>query len=188
MRMDKVEIKSWKELKQGKPSQELELLGDIDGEFEKIPWLFDFFKGKLNGNGHAIRNVILTDCIFDDGQRLALFPYMSHAVIQNIKFENIIIDVDKGAYTPKIAGLCVEAYKSNIENVSVEMSTMDKEQIPLIKELTCSTIVQTEYYCNGRDAPLYEYKMDPDGQEQTWNEKNIINKRKDYSNHEDAKH
>lgn len=155
--MDSLKISSWEELYHIDKSSHIELLNDIDGEFVKIPYLIELFKGELNGNGHIIRNIILSGAVYDDAQRIALINYMSHAVIRDVRFENIVMEIDKGLYSPKIAGLCVECYKSSINNVSMEISTADNVQIPLILEKSDSSFTGIEYKCNGRDAPIYEY-------------------------------
>lgn len=155
--METIGISSAEELLKIDPAGHSELLNDIDCDFVRIPCLIELFKGELNGRGHVIKNIVLTDMVYDDGQRLSLFNYLSHACIRDVTFENITLDVKQGDYSPKLAALCAECYKSQLINVSMKFNTLNENQIPFIWEKIESLLENINYKCNGREGTVSEY-------------------------------
>ena len=136
----------------------VELTADIDCHGKHIPKICSIFRGTLEGNNHAIRNLVIDDPIWGDEQKLSLFSYLTHASIKNIRFENITFLINKGVYTPKIAGLCTNVADSILDNVTVNVLTSNGEDIPMIYDSVGGTDNNLVYTCNNEKYKIYKYK------------------------------
>lgn len=106
---------------------------DIDCKGHVIDKILNVFSGTLDGNGHAIKNLVLTaNKILSDGQYVALFHEMCRAKIKNLELKNFVIDVPESVYEPDVAVLCVDAGESVFENIKVDLSYLGTGQIPLV--------------------------------------------------------
>ena len=103
---------------------------DIDFEGKQIPKLLDDFRGVLDGNGHKIKNLVISRCVRFDGEPVALFASARNAEIKNISFDNLRICVDNDGYRPEVACLCVMAERCRFSNIVVCIT--DSECIPLV--------------------------------------------------------
>ena len=78
------EIRKMEDLLEIEETGEYVLKNDLDLEGKNINCLCKYFKGMIDGDGHYIRNFVLSDIIWGDEQTLALFYNMSHAIIKNM--------------------------------------------------------------------------------------------------------
>lgn len=136
----------------------VELTSDIDCQGRHIPKICSIFRGTLEGNNHTISNLVIDDPIWGDEQKLSLFSYLTHASIKNIRFENITFLIDKGVYSPKIAGLCTNVADSILDNVTVNVLTSNGEDIPMIYDSVGGTDNNLVYTCNNENYKIYKYK------------------------------
>ena len=90
------EIKNKEELFSIDEKGEYVLINDIDCADEKIKCLLKNFKGKIDGAGHSIKNIVISDMIWGDEQTVALFYNMTRATINNIIFDGIKLEYDEG--------------------------------------------------------------------------------------------
>ena len=63
---------------------EYRLCCDIDFEGKQIPKLLDDFRGVLDGNGHKVKNLVISRRVRFDGEPVALFASARNAEIKNI--------------------------------------------------------------------------------------------------------
>ena len=153
-------IKSIDELLTISETDFVELVDDIDCKGKQIDRLCYDFKGVIEGNNHCISNLVVEVKIRTDGQKIALFSRLSHAHIRNIRFENISFVINKSVFVPQIAGLSVEVSDSELENITMMVSTSNQENIPMIYDSVGGTDKALKYICNGKEYNLYEYKED----------------------------
>lgn len=155
--MDEVKyISSVSDLFSIRKNDHIKLTCDIDCEEATTACFTEIFRGRFDGGGFTIRNLILTDTIWGDEQRISLFNYLSNAIICNVIFDNIIIDINLGRYTPKIAGLCVESTNSIIRNVTMSAIT-NCSSVPLIYETNGGEAEQLFMFCNGQATKPVKY-------------------------------
>ena len=139
-------------------SESVELVNDIDCQGRHIAKIISLFKGTIDGKGHSISNLVIDDTAWGDEQKIALFCYLTHASIRNIRFENILFEINNGMYTPNIAGLCVEATDSVFENISMSVLTSDGKDIPMIHASIGGKNELLNYTCNNREYKIFKYK------------------------------
>ncbi len=149
-------INSFEELRHLKRKGEYELSCDIDCGGETVKCLLGDFSGKLNGNGHTISNLILSDEIWGDEQSLAMFYSAARAVIQDVVFEKITLSYDRTCYHPRVAALVGNCSNSIVKNVVVKIGSCD-ESIPLIYEATDCTIENVTFSINGTVGVITKY-------------------------------
>ena len=125
-------IKSFDDLISIKRKGDYALACDIDCNGQKIDRLVSMFSGSIDGCGHAIKNLMLTEEVVGDGQKIALFHELNRAEIKNLKFENFGICISPAGYDVKLAALCVEAGESIFENVCVTLAKNCDTAIPFI--------------------------------------------------------
>lgn len=82
------------------------------------------FSGTLNGNGHTIKNVNLSEV---DGD-LAFFLETNGAKILNLQFDNISVTLNKtvDTYISKVAFLVANSQGTTIENCSITSTYLDE--------------------------------------------------------------
>lgn len=148
--MDTVFISNFSQLKSIETKSNIILVEDIDCDNAELECLAKIFKGKLDGNGHSIKNLILTSEIWSDGQVLALFQYLDHAMIENITFDNLIIKVDLDGYKPKISALCHESMHSIIKNVHIKGQLIGCKAVPMIDTVLKGTVDNSSFECDGK--------------------------------------
>ena len=149
-------IKSFDDLLNMKRKGEYELACDIDCGGEKIKCIIGDFSGKINGKGHRITNLILTDEIWGDEQTLALFYSMTGAEITDITFEKISIIYDRICYHPRVAVLAGSCSNCVIRNVSVAMEK-EPESLALIYEVNDCEIENVSIIKDGKKGPVAKY-------------------------------
>lgn len=76
-----------------------------------------YFSGVFDGNGHAIRNLVIGDADVGADSYLALFGYVSHGRIQNLRLENLTILGFN--YNNHIAGLVAYNDHGDLSNCSL---------------------------------------------------------------------
>ena len=103
---------------------------DIDFEGKEIPKFLYDFRGVLDGNGHKIKNLMISRRARFDGEPVAMFASARNAEIKNISFDNLRICVDNDGYRPEVACLCVVAERCRFSNIVV--CTTDSELRPLV--------------------------------------------------------
>ncbi len=153
-------IKSIDELLTISKTDSVELVDDIDCKGKQIDRLCYDFKGVIEGNNHSISNLVVDAEIRTDGQKIALFSCLSHAQIKNVRFENIRFVINRSIFVPQIAGLSVEVSDSDLENITMTVTTSNQENIPMIYDSAGGTDKELKYICNGKEYNLYEYKED----------------------------
>ena len=146
------EIHTYEELLLLQENDNVLLANDIDCGNVSVDRILLQFKGSLDGQGHTVANLVIRPAIWGDEQSVAMFGYLSHAVIQNIRFDNISFVIDRSVYRPRVAALCYEALASEIKNVKISLVTNNTEEIPLVLEPDGSKILGCELICNSRDS------------------------------------
>lgn len=149
-------IKSFDDLLNMKRKGEYELACDIDCEGKTIKSIIGDFSGKLNGKGHRITNLILSDEIWGDEQTLALIYSMTKAEITDITFENISVIYDRTCYQPRVAVLAGSCSNCVIRNVSVIMEK-EPESLALIYEANDCEIENVSIIKDGKKGPIAKY-------------------------------
>ena len=153
-------ITKFSELLSINPKGEYLLGCDIDCNGAKIEALIkDDFKGYLDGNGHKIHNLIVSEEVWRDCQPIALFGEIKKAQIRNLFFENIFFDIDESDFQPEIAVLCVKSTDSLIENVVCSIKTKNNKEIPMIYESSNTIIKDSKNICNGQKAKISLYDL-----------------------------
>ena len=147
--MDTVFISNFSQLKSIETKANITLAEDIDCDNAEVEFLAKLFKGKLDGNGHRIKNLVLTSEIWSDGQVLALFQYLDHATIENVIFDNLIIKADLDGYKPKISALCHESMHSKIKNVHIKGHLIGCKDVPMIDTALKGTVEDISFECEG---------------------------------------
>ena len=61
-----------------------ELQNDIDFKNAEFEYLIDDFSGIFNGNGHKLKNIVLTKNISYDGEGVALINTISDAISKKL--------------------------------------------------------------------------------------------------------
>lgn len=150
-------IKTMADLLKMKRKGEYELVRDIDAEGQSVKCLIGDFSGRLNGNGHKIKNLRISDEIWGDEQTLALFYSMSRAEIRDISFENLLFNYDRTYYSPRVAVLAGICSNSTIKNVSVRVSDRSGEDITLVYEANDCIMQNNKIVCNGKEVPVAKY-------------------------------
>ena len=128
------DIKTFEDLKRMEKNGEYRLISDIDCGNRPIPCLLGDFKGKLDGGGHTLKNLnVSEDNIFTDGQPIALFYTMNKACVKNLNIDGIQVNVAKSAYRVNRAVMCVNASDCVFENVTVKLNCNEKlVKIPFV--------------------------------------------------------
>lgn len=155
--MDK-HIQTFDELTQIERFGNYVLTQDIDCGGASIPNLLGDFSGVLDGNGHTVYNLVLTDRIWGDEQSLALFCSTSKATIKNISFENLTLSYDAGCYSPRVAALVVNCYKTTITGVKVIASNKSAKETPLVYDCNNCNLVNNTMMCNGKPDTIAKYE------------------------------
>lgn len=145
-------LSSFDELRTISRNGEYVLNNDIDCKGIKIPCIAEDFSGTLDGNGHVIRNLVITDDVWGDDQWIALFYSMSRAKITNITFENLQIIYDDSVYSPRVAALTGECDNCLIQGVSINVTSSSKRNIPMIYSTNGSKELNNSYCCNGKEG------------------------------------
>lgn len=79
------------------------------------------FQGHFNGNGYTIKNVTITSSQTYNG----FFGYLK-GYVENVKFDNIVLDVDRDTSTSTYSGIVAGySYQAKINNVTVTNSKLD---------------------------------------------------------------
>lgn len=151
-------VKSIEDLLSITKTDSIELANDIDCKGKHIPKLCSIFRGIIEGNNHTISNLVIEDTVWGDEQKIALFSYLTHARIRNIRFENIKYIINNGVYTPKVAGLGIDVADTELENITMTVSTSNGECIPLIYDSIGGEHQSLKYICNDADYKKYQYK------------------------------
>ena len=151
-------VKNYDDLIQISKADSLELANDIDCQGKHISKLCSIFRGNIEGNNHTISNLVIDDPVWGDEQKVALFSYLTHASIRNIRFENIEYIINNGVYTPKIAGLGADVSDSVLENITMTVSTSNGENIPLVYDSVGGEHKSLNYTCNNKVYKTYQYK------------------------------
>ena len=141
-------ISRFEELTAIKRKGEYELKNDIDCENAKISCILSYFTGKINGAGHTVKNLVISDEIWGDEQTLAMFKNMGRAEIKDIYFENITIEYQKGSYKPRIGALAGSCSDCIINNVIMSVFNSSDSEIPLIYEASNCEIQNNKITCN----------------------------------------
>lgn len=149
-------IRSFDDLLNLKRKGEYELEYDIDCEGKTIKCIIGDFSGKLNGKGHKIKNLILSDEIWGDEQTLALFYSMTKAEITDITFEKISVIYDRTCYQPRVAVLAGSCSNCVFRNVSVVMEK-ESENLSLIYEANDCEIENVSIFKDGKKGPIARY-------------------------------
>ena len=131
---------------------------DIDCDGSIIPCIVGDFSGVLDGNGHKISNLVLGDRIWGDEQSLALFCSTSKATIKNITFENLVFRYEPNCYSPRVAALVVNCYKTTVAGVSVIATNSADCDTPLIYDCNNCTFEDNSMTCNGKSTTLVKYE------------------------------
>jgi hypothetical protein len=134
------------------------LLQDIDCDGAVVPCVAGDFSGMLDGNGHKISNLVLGDRIWGDEQSLALFCSTSNATIKNITFENLALRYEPNCYSPRVAALVVNCYKTVVEGVAVTATNSVAQDTPLIYDCNNCTLSNNTMMCNGKPSALIKYE------------------------------
>ena len=153
-------ISSLEDLLSISKNETVELTQDIDCRGKRVSGICSVFSGVLEGNNHAISNLVIEKKIKGDEQKIALFEILSHACIRNVRFENITFEINRGVYTPRVAGLGVEVTDSDLDNVTLKVNTSNGEGIPMIYDSAGCKDKGIEYSCNNRKFKIYSYKED----------------------------
>ena len=149
-------IKSFDELMNMKRKGEYELCCDIDCEGKSVNCIIGDFSGKLNGNGHKIENLILSDEIWGDEQTLALFYSVTKAEITDIIFDQISVVYDRTCYNPRVAVLAGNCSNSTISNVSVILKEAP-EALVLIYDVNDCKIENSSIIKDGKPGQISMY-------------------------------
>lgn len=136
---------------------EYELVCDIDAAGKTVKCILGDFSGKLNGNGHKIKNLKISDEIWGDEQTLALFYSTSKAEIRDISFENLLFDYDRTYYSPRVAALVGSCSNSTIINVDITVRDSSGEDLTLVYEANDCTMQGNKIVCNGKEVPVAKY-------------------------------
>ena len=140
-----------------KRKEEYELACDIDAEGKKVKYILGDFSGKLNGKGHTIKNLRISDEIWGDEQTLALFYSMSKAEIRDISFDNLLFDYDRTYYSPRVAVLGGSCSNSTIINVNATVIDSSGEDLTLVYEANDCNMQNNKIVCNGKEVPAAKY-------------------------------
>lgn len=149
-------IKNFDDLLNMKRKGEYELVCDIDCEGKTIKCILGDFSGKLNGNGHKVVNLILSDEIWGDEQTLALFYSMTKAEISDITFEKISVIYERACYDPKVAVLAGNCSNSKFRNITAVLETVPAD-IALIYEINDCEIENVSIIKDGQKGPVAKY-------------------------------
>lgn len=149
--METIYISSLEQLKSIKMDGSYVLKKDIDCKNEKVEYLAQIFRGKFDGNGHVISNLVLSSAIWTDGQILTLFQYLDNAIIENVRFSNLTIKVDLDGYKPKISALCHECMHSTIENVHMDVNLIGCNNVPMIDTAIKGKVDRISIRCKDKD-------------------------------------
>lgn len=114
-------LNSFSDLQGIEKNGDYELISDIDCGGAEIECFAPIFNGKIDGNGHTIRNLTLKKRIISDGELVALFESGWKAEIKNIVFSDIKLSINKGRYKPCIATLCGEMEECVLSNISFSL-------------------------------------------------------------------
>lgn len=156
MAQDVVYLKNFSDLQGIEKNGSYELISDIDCGGAEIECFAPIFNGKLNGNGHTIRNLTLKKRIISDGELVALFESGWKAEIKNIVFANIKLSINTGRYKPCIATLCGEMEACMLSNIS--FSVLDgAADYPLVYSSTKCEIEHITYN-NGFNNTLFGHQ------------------------------
>lgn len=151
-------ISSFEELMQMDKNGEYELKCDIDCKSAKISGILRYFTGKLNGAGHVVRNIVISDEIWGDEQTLALFYNMNRAEIRDISFDNITMEYKRGSYRPRIGALAGSCADCIIKNVIMSVSNSSNNETPLLYEASNCEMQNNKIICNGKGVPVAKYE------------------------------
>ena len=134
------------------------LTQDIDCDGAVVPCVAGDFSGVLDGNGHKVCNLVLGNRIWGDEQSLALFCSTSKATIKNITFENLAFRYEPNCYSPRVAALVVNCYKTTVTGVSVTATNSVDRDTPLIYDCNNCTFEDNSMTCNGKSTTLIKYE------------------------------
>ena len=134
------------------------LMNDLDFCNQKIKCIIPEFRGVLNGNGFTISNLLISDSIWGDEQKIALFTYISHAKIHSLTIREMKFVFPDSVYNPNVAALGVEVNESVIENVKIYVNTSNQREIPMLYETNGTKVNDLEIICNGVSVKPIKYK------------------------------
>lgn len=154
--------------------RDIKLTADIDLEGEEFDG-FRNFKRMLIGNGHTISNFKLNypntnanlsyDPIFDiDGGTLqiSLFGMCDNAVVRDVTFDNVSIEINNRSYLTKkivVAPLAVKSTNSTFENVNVKATyTVAEDGLPdgIAEDMSNLVTVTDKGYFYKDDASTFD--------------------------------
>lgn len=136
---------------------EYRLVADIDGNGKAVKCLLGDFSGRLDGEGHRIRNLRISDEIWGDEQTLALFYSMSKAEIVDIVFEDIRFEYDRSCYTPRAAALAGSCSNSTIKNVVISVTDSTGADLTMLYEANDCQLQDNKISCNGKAATIVKF-------------------------------
>lgn len=133
------------------------LRNDIDFEGKKIPCIAPLFSGKIHGGGFSIKNLILSDIIWGDEQKFALFRVLDNAEITNISFDNIRLEYDEKCYSPRVAVVAGECNNCRFSNIRVEAINESDSKTCMFYEFNECISEDNEIRCNGKITKVAKY-------------------------------
>lgn len=123
-----ISISTVAEFKNIEMDKNYKLINDLD--FENKPVILDFvYKGILDGNGHSLKNIKITD---ENIEKWGKVEYrgiitQNEGIIRNLKIEDINIDIKNEKFNIKNFGVFVGKNLGAIRNCSLESGTINAE-------------------------------------------------------------
>ena len=139
------------------PKESYILKNDIDCENIRVPCLCKYFSGRFFGAGHKIRNLILSNEVWGDEQKISLFGDMNRAEIDDVIFENFIMEYQKGCYKPRVGALASSCSDCTIKNVIMTVSNNSKQNTPMVYEVNDCLMQDNKIICNEKESIIAEY-------------------------------
>ena len=136
---------------------EYNLQNDIDFKGQRIDCIAALFKGKINGNGFCVKNIVLSDIIWGDEQRFALFRIMDDAEISNIIFDNIRLEYDEKCYSPRVSVVAGECNNCKLINIKVVAYNESDFKTCMFYEFNNCFSENNEILCNDKKTKVVKY-------------------------------
>ncbi len=152
------EIKNKEDLFSMDEKGEYVLINDIDCGDEKIKCILKNFKGKIDGAGHSIKNIVISDIIWGDEQTVALFYNMTRATINNIIFDGIKLEYDDGFYTPRVAVIGGKCSDCKFSDIRVTAFNPSEDKTPMFYDLNNCVNINNIIKCNKKVSVTAKYE------------------------------
>ena len=152
------ELKTKEDLYSIEEKGEYILLNDIDCDNDSLKFLLKSFKGTIDGAGHSIKKIVISDIIWGDEQTIALFYNMSKATIKNLTIEDLKLEYEEGFYTPRVALLGGKCSDCTFINIKVTASNSSEDKTPMFYDLNHCVNKNNSIKCNNKASVIAKYE------------------------------